>query len=277
MSIIKVMQQLVSQTGAWTLPKGKSSTILLDRVGMQFSQQAALLKMDVTHARRQIRLTNRGGQSAVSFVAWIVATVAQTLHVGNDSSSPDPQVSDRKPLTAESVAVSLIMDRVVGEHRVAVPLTIHGAECRTISDIESVIHRARALPLDPVAFVVGKSTGVRAALHRALPAFVRRRMLRRAANDRRRLDKVESNVIISTSGMGGRVKGWFIPTSRHPMCIGVGAVTPEAVVMNGSIEKREIFHMTLLLDNSVISGPSVSRWVSDLVRAVESAREFVPR
>jgi pyruvate/2-oxoglutarate dehydrogenase complex dihydrolipoamide acyltransferase (E2) component len=267
------MQQLVSQAGAWTLPKGKSSTLVLERVGIQLTQQAALLEMDVTRARRQIRLANRGGQSAVSFIAWIVGTVASTLR---DHPDLRPERSDNRGAPPDTVTVSLLVDRVVGEHRVAVPLIVHSAETRSISDIESMIHRARKVPVDPVTFLTGRSTGLVARLYRLAPGFLQRGMLGRAVHNQKRLDNVEANVVISTSGMGGRVRGWFIPTSRHPMCIGIGAVTPEAVMFNGTIEKREIFHMTVLVNSRVISGKAASGWVAHLVRSVESARELQP-
>jgi pyruvate/2-oxoglutarate dehydrogenase complex dihydrolipoamide acyltransferase (E2) component len=270
-SIIEGMQQLVSQPGAWTLPKGKSSTVVLERVGIQLTQQAALLEMDVTRARRQIRLANRGGQSAVSFIAWMVRTVAMTL---GDHPDLRPEKTKTQSGSQESVTISLLVDRVVGEHRAAVPVIIHRAETRSVGDIEAMIHRARTVPMDPVTFMAGKPTGPVAALYRLMPGFVQRAILSTAVRNRRRLDTVEANVVISTSGMGGRVRGWFIPTSRHPMCIGIGAVTPEAVVLNGAIEKREIFHMTVLLDSRVIDGKPASRWVSQLVRSVESAREL---
>lgn len=253
------------------MPKGKSSTVVLDRIGIQLTQQAALLEMDVTRARHQIRLTNRGGQSAVSFIAWLVGTVARTL-----SDHPDvrPDAPGKRRAGANTVTINLLVDRLVEEHRAAVPLVIHDAETRSVSDIEAMIHRARNVPMEAVAFVVGRATGPVAAVYRSLPGFIRRGILRTVVRSRRRLDKVRASVVISTSGMGGRVKGWFIPTSRHPMCIGIGAVTQKAVVLNGTIEQREIFHMTILLDSSVIGGKPASRWVSQLVRSVESASEL---
>lgn len=270
-SIIEVMQQVVSQPGAGIFPQSKLSTVEIDRTGARRRQVATLLEVDVTHARRQIRLTNRGGESAVSFIAWLVGSVARTL---SDHPDARPEMPGRRRMRRGTVTVSLLVDRSVGDHRTAMPVVIQDAETRSVGDIESMIHRARVEPVDVAAFIVGRSTGPAAAIYRSLPSFVRRGLLNRAVRNRRRLDRISGNIVISPSGMGGRVKGWFIPASRHPMCIGIGAVTPKAVVVNGTIQPREVFHMTVLVDNSVIGRRSVSRWISQLLRTMENAREF---
>lgn len=254
------MQQVVRQT-----------TVELDRTGVQRHHVATLLEVDVTRARRQIRLANRGGQSAVSFIAWLVGDIARTL---SDHPDARPEMPGRRRAGRSAVTVSLLVDRSVGDYRTAMPVVIQDAETRSVGEIESMIQRARNEPADAATFVIGRSTGPAAAIYRALPGFIRRSLLRMAVRNRRRLNRISGHVVISSSGMGGRVKGWFIPGNGHPMCIGIGAVTPKAVVVNGTIEPREVLHMTVLVDNSVIGSSSVSRWMSQLLRSVESAREL---
>jgi hypothetical protein len=88
------------------------------------------------------------------------------------------------------------------------------------------------------------------------------------------LHRIRGNVLISSPGMGGRLKGWFIPSNRHPICIGIGAVTPKAIVLNGRIESREVLHMAVLIDQKAISAKAVSAWISHLVRYLENAAEL---
>jgi len=264
------MQQVTSRPGADTrLHTLRSSSVVIESVGIHLKQQAALLEMDVTRTRQLIRLANRGSHSAVSFIAWLVATIAQTLksHPDARADSAGPRHSDADPVT-----ISLLVDRTVGNHRVTVPLTIRSADTRTLSEIEMMITRARSVPMDEAALVTGRSTGAVATIYRALPAFAREGLLQRAVKVRKRRPRATGTVLVSASGMGGRVRGWFIPTSRHPMCIGIGGVTPKALVINGAIRQSEVFHMTVVLDGSVIDKTAASRWISELVRAVENAR-----
>ena len=271
MSIIEVMQQAVSQPAAGPFPQSKLSTVNLDDIGVRRRHVATLLEVDVTRARHQIRLTNRGGESAVSFMAWLVGNVARTL---SDHPDARPAIPGRRRVRRDTVTVSLLVDRSVGDYRAAMPLVIQDAETRAVGDIDSMIQRARDEPADAATFVAGRSTGPAAAIYRVLPALLRRGLLGIAVRNSRRLNRISGNVVISTSGMGGRVKGWFIPTGRHPICIGIGAVTPKAVVVNGTIEPREVLHMSVLVDNSVVDGTPASRWMSRLLRSMESAREL---
>ena len=243
----------------------------LDRAPAKRHHAATLLEVDVTHARRQIRLTNRGGESAVSFIAWLIGNVARTL---SDHPDARAEMPGRGRTDRDIVVVSVLVDRSVGDYQTAMPVVIQDAQTQSVSDIESMIQRARVEPVDAATFVVGRSTGPAAAIYRALPGFTRHGLLRIAVRNRRRLNRINGHIAISSSGMGGRVKGWFIPTGRHPVCIGIGAVTPKAVVINGAIEPREVLHMSVLVDNNVVGSTSTSRWISQLLRSMESAREL---
>ncbi len=246
----------------------------LDRTRDQRRHVATLLEVDVTRARQQIRLTNRGGESAVSFIAWLVGSVARTL---SDHPDARPKIPGHKRGHRDAVTVSLVVERSVGDHRTGVPLVIQDAQTRSVSEIESMIRRARNSPADAATLVIGRSTGPAAAIYRSLPGFIQHRLLRNAVHSRRLLNRISGNIVISSSGMGGRVKGWFIPAIQHPMCIGLGAVTPKAVVVNGTIEPREVLHMSVLVDNSVVGDRPASRWISQLLRSMECARDLQTR
>ena len=262
MSIIEVMHHVVTRSAK--NPSPKQSTVTLDRIGVQHTQEAVLLEVDVSNARRLIRLANRGAQSAVSLIAWLICSVARTL-------ADHPETGGT---ASDGITVSVLVDRNVGSHRVPIPVVIRNAASRSASDVQSAIERARATPADEANFVTGKSRGMAAALYRHLPGFVRRGLLRAATRNRRRLHRISGDVLISSPGMGGRVKGWFIPSNRHPICVGIGAVTPKATVINGRIESREMLHMTVLVDNAAIGTKPASRWISQLVRYMEGARDL---
>jgi pyruvate/2-oxoglutarate dehydrogenase complex dihydrolipoamide acyltransferase (E2) component len=77
------------------------------------------------------------------------------------------------------------------------------------------------------------------------------------------------NVAVTSIGMMGNVKGWFIPTSVHPLCFGISAITKKPVVVNDEIVIREVLNLTILLDHDVIDGGSMARFIKDLARNVE--------
>lgn len=245
----------------------------LGRIGLHRHHIAALLEVDVTRARRQIRLVNRGGQSAVSFIAWLISNVARSLAAHPQAHAM--RVSRRRIATFGSVNVSVMVEREVAGIRVPLPILITDADSRPVSEIEAVIRHARTAPVDPATIVIGKEpSGLGMRLYYALPGFVRRGLLKLVLRNPRRLHRTMGSVVVTSVGMGGRVRGWFIPRSMQPVCIGIGAVTPKAVVVNGTIEPREVLHMTVLVDHDVVDGAPASRWIAELLRAMENAREL---
>lgn len=261
------MHNTLSHTGR-TEPIRRTPTMPGDRVSMRTTHEATLLEVDVTHVRRLIRVANRGGESAVSLLAWLVWNVAATL----ESDGPVISVFGGEPNGPSGrVAVSVIVDRRVGPHRVALPVVITAANARTVDDIETTIHKARTTPVDVAGFVTGRPTGFVAAVFRAVPSRLQAGLLRCAVRRHRNPRDVQSDVVISSAGMGGRVRGWFIPSGNYALCIGLGAVAPKGVVVNGTIESRDVLHMTVVAAGSSVEAQTVNRWVSRLLRSMARA------
>lgn len=78
------------------------------------------------------------------------------------------------------------------------------------------------------------------------------------------------NVAITSVGMLGNLKGWFIPISIHPICFGLSSITKKPIVINDKIEIREILNMSILLDHDVIDGGQMVRFISALSKNIEN-------
>jgi pyruvate/2-oxoglutarate dehydrogenase complex dihydrolipoamide acyltransferase (E2) component len=271
--MIGVMQKGKNEISVQKFPRSRLSTVDLGRIGLHRHHIAALLEVDVTRARRQIRIVNRGGQSAVSFIAWLISNVARSLAAHPEAHAV--RLGRRRIATFDSVNVSIIVEREVANTRVPLPILITGADSKPVSEIERTIQQARSEPVDPATVVIGREGGGFAMrLYYALPGFLRRGLLKLVLRNPRRLHRTMGSVVVTSVGMGGRVRGWFIPRSMQPVCIGIGAVTPKATVVNGAIEPREVLHMTVLVDHDVVDGAPAARWIAELLRTMENAKEL---
>jgi pyruvate/2-oxoglutarate dehydrogenase complex dihydrolipoamide acyltransferase (E2) component len=67
-----------------------------------------------------------------------------------------------------------------------------------------------------------------------------------------------------------RPRGWMIPFSMHPLCLAFGSLNEQPAVHQGVIQKREILHLTALIDHDVIDGMPSARFVDDLVKKMEA-------
>jgi len=77
------------------------------------------------------------------------------------------------------------------------------------------------------------------------------------------------NVAITSIGMMGNVKGWFIPISVHPICFGISTINKKPVVVNDQIVIREMLNMTVLIDHDVIDGAAMARFIHQLSKNIE--------
>ena len=82
------------------------------------------------------------------------------------------------------------------------------------------------------------------------------------------------NVMITSLGMIGRINGWFIHKSVHPISFGIGSILKKPAVIDNTIAVREILNMTILLDHDVMDGAPMVRFLNDLTKYIESGAEI---
>jgi pyruvate/2-oxoglutarate dehydrogenase complex dihydrolipoamide acyltransferase (E2) component len=70
--------------------------------------------------------------------------------------------------------------------------------------------------------------------------------------------------------MIGKINGWFIHRSIHPVSFGVGSIIRKPVVVGNEIKIREILNMTILIDHDVIDGAPMVRLLNELTRYIET-------
>ena len=70
--------------------------------------------------------------------------------------------------------------------------------------------------------------------------------------------------------MYGKINGWFIPISIHPVCFGIGSIIKKPVVVHNQIEIREILNMTVLIDHDIVDGANAARFINLLIKDIEN-------
>jgi len=106
-------------------------------------------------------------------------------------------------------------------------------------------------------------------LYYILPGFARRTVWKYLLRHPKIAFRKMGNVAFTSLGMMGKVNGWFIPISVHPICFGAGSVVKKPVVVDDKIEIREILHLSVLMDHDVMDGANMARLIRDLVKNVE--------
>jgi len=78
------------------------------------------------------------------------------------------------------------------------------------------------------------------------------------------------NVAFTSIDLMGKVNGWFIPISVHPICFGIGSIIKKPTVIDDRIEISEMLNMSILIDHDVIDGAPMARFISDLSKNIEN-------
>jgi pyruvate/2-oxoglutarate dehydrogenase complex dihydrolipoamide acyltransferase (E2) component len=251
-------------------PSSRQLTMDLGKIGRGKHHVKALLEVDVTEARQKIRQYRQGGKK-IAFTAWLIKVIA-------DCAALHPPVSGfnrprgNKVVVFKDVDVSIVVEKAVSGTRVPLPYVIRKADQKTLDQIHAEIEAARSQTVeDEGNYVLGEqysTTGLKLFVH--LPAWLRLFLMRVLVfNNPQRTKHMMGTVMVTTVGMVGHTRGWMIPFSMHPLSLAFGSLNEQAAVYRGEIQKREILHLTALIDHDVIDGMPSAQFVDDLVKKLE--------
>ncbi len=231
----------------------------------------ALLEVDVTDALHKIKAIRVPGKK-LSFLAWFIKVLADTV-------AAHPPINGirkgrSRVVVFKNVDVSTIVEKKVEGVAVPLPLVLRDANHRSYYEISSEIQSAVAQAVqDEGDYVLGGGgdaalLGLAAALPQWLRLWIMRTFI---LSNPQRVQRMMGTVMVSSLGTGGRISGWIIPTSMHPLSIGIGSLTKKPVIHEGCIEKRTILHLTIAFDHDVVDGMPALKFVDDLVNRLETA------
>jgi pyruvate/2-oxoglutarate dehydrogenase complex dihydrolipoamide acyltransferase (E2) component len=247
------------------------ATFDIFEVGMGKHHISAMLEFDVTESRAKLRELRKKGVS-VSFNAWLIKVIATVLEKYPEAAA---YVYNRKKLIIfEDINVSLIVEKKTGDTKVPIPLVIEKANRKSAAEISGEIESAKKQDMKRGDIVLKQQSSAYQRLYYHLPGFIRRLFWIVLLKNPKAAFRTMGNVSVTSVGMIGKVNGWFIHRSVHPVSFGVGSVLVKPVVKNNEITPREILNMTVLVDHDVIDGAPMVRFLGDLTEFIENGREI---
>lgn len=247
-------------------PQSRIASFDVYAVGRLKHHVAALLEVDVTESRKNLREFRKQGKD-VSMNAWLIRAICASL-----TKFPEAAAylsGRRKLLKFEDINISLLVEREVEDQRVPIPLFLERANERSPEEITREIKEAGSRAMQENDIVLGKKTSFYERMYYYLPGCLRRLVWRYMISRPKLAHRKMGNVVVTSLLMMRQVKGWFIHRSVHPLSFGIGSIIKKPVVIADEIKIREILHMTILLDHDVIDGAPMARFVHDLTRRIE--------
>jgi pyruvate/2-oxoglutarate dehydrogenase complex dihydrolipoamide acyltransferase (E2) component len=206
----------------------------------------------------------------VSFNSWLIKCISHAVE-------EFPQIhgirkGKRKVAIFDDVDISIMIEREIQGQKVPLPYVIRKTNEKSISDIFTEIRDGQNQTVnDEGDYVLGdKKNDFMMRFYYAMPGFVRRMVWNRIIRSPFQTKKNMGTVLVTSVGMMGKINGWVIPVSVHPLCFAIGSIIKKPGVIGDKIEIREYLYVTALVDHDVVDGAPAIRALSKLTELVES-------
>ncbi|HEX7467263.1 MAG TPA: 2-oxo acid dehydrogenase subunit E2 [Methanobacterium sp.] len=255
-----------------SIPRSRIATFDIFEVGLSKHHIVAMLEFDVTESRARLRSLRKNGIT-VSFNGWLIKVIGNVLHKHSEASAY--LYNKKKLIIFNDINVSLIVEKKIGDTNVPIPLVIEKINEKSALEITEEIEKAKNQELTSDDIVLKKQSTSYERFYYYLPGFVRRLFWRVLLIKPKTAFQTMGNVAVTSVGMIGKINGWFIHKSVHPISFGVGSILKKPVVIENEVKIREILNMTILVDHDVIDGAPMVRFLKDLTNHLETGNEII--
>jgi pyruvate/2-oxoglutarate dehydrogenase complex dihydrolipoamide acyltransferase (E2) component len=249
-------------------PRSRIASIDVCAIGKHKHHVAGLLEFDVSESRKKIREYNKSNNNKISFNAWLLSVIGCTLKKYETLSSY--LIRKNKRIIFDDINISILVEKDLNGIKVPIPLIIEKANSSSIESIAKLIKDAKDAKLTDKDIVLKEKTRQLERLYYLLPGFIRRYVWKYLLKHPKLVYEKMGNAAFTSIGMIGKVNGWFIPISVHPICFGISSIIKKPIVIGDNIEIREMLNMTILFDHDVSDGAQMARFISELSKNIEN-------
>lgn len=249
-------------------PDSRIASIDICEIGKRKHHVTGLVEFDVTESRKKIREYNKSHINKISFNAWLISVIGYTIKKHETSSSY--LIGKNRQIIFDDINISIVVEKTINGIKVPIPLIIEKAHEVSVESITKQITEAKNIEFTDKEIVLHRKTNQLENIYYSLPKFLRRYFWKFLLKHPKLAFKKMGNVAFTSLGMIGKVNGWFIPLSIHPICFGISSIIKKPTVFNDRIEIREILKASILIDHDVIDGAPMARFINDLSRNIEN-------
>jgi pyruvate/2-oxoglutarate dehydrogenase complex dihydrolipoamide acyltransferase (E2) component len=248
-------------------PASRIATMDVCEMGKRKHHVTGLIEVDVTESREKIKIYNQGKKDKISFTAWLISVISCTIKEYETAASY--LAGKNKLIIFEDINVSIVVEKELHGQKVPIPLVIEKAHEISIESITRQIAEARSKEFTDKDIVLQKKAAKWERLYYVLPGFMRRYFWKYLLKHHKTAYNKMGNVAFTSIGMMGKINGWFIPISVHPICFGISSIVKKPAVIDKKIEIREILNISILLDHDVMDGAPMAHFIGDLTKNIE--------
>ncbi|MDQ7094787.1 2-oxo acid dehydrogenase subunit E2 [Desulfosporosinus sp. PR] len=251
-------------------PVSRIATIDIGAAGLRKHHIKALIELDVTEPQNLIRARKRQAET-ISFNSWLIKCISLTVEEFKQIHGI--RKGKRKAVLFEDIDISIVIERKVDGKKVPLPYVIRKTNKKSVSDIDEEIKSGqKQLIKGKRDYILGqeKKNRVLMKTYYLLPGFIRKLIWNRIIKSPFLSKQNMGTVMITSLGMVGKINGWVMPVSVHPLCFAIGSIVKKPGIVRDKIEVREYLYMTVLVDHDIIDGAPAVRALSKLTKLVEN-------
>ncbi len=249
-------------------PKVRIPTLDFLALGDNKHYVKGLIEFDVTEGITKIREHEKNTGEKISFTAWILKCIGQAASEYKEVHSM--MMGRKKIIKFDDVDISITVEKTVDGVKSPMPLVVRKTNKKTVKQINDEIRKAQSEQVNEATVLGSHDIKKKVKYYLSLPKFFRRFLIKRRLKDPIKVKQLMGTIIVTSVGMFGKLHGWPIPTTNHPLAFGVGAITKKPGVIDNEIEIREYLAMTILFNHDVVDGAPATRFVSRLGELIES-------
>ncbi len=251
-----------------SFPSSRIATVDIGVASQMKHHIRALIELDVTDARKMIAEKKKQNQN-VSFNSWLIKCISHAVEEFKDIHGI--RKGKRKIVIFEDIDISIMIEREIQGEKVPLPYVIRKTNEKSIAEIRNEIRAGQSQSInDEGNYVLGeKKNEFFMKTYYSMPGFIRRMIWRNIIRSPFLTKENMGTVLITSVGMIGKINGWVIPVSVHPLSFAIGSIIKKPGVKDDRIEIREYLYMTVAVDHDVIDGAPAVRALSKLTKLVE--------
>lgn len=249
-------------------PASRLSTIDIGIISHNRNSIKALIEVDVTDARNMIR-EKKKKQENISFNAWLIHCISKTVEQYKEIHGV--RKGKQNVIIFDDIDISIMIERNLNGKKVPLPYVIRKANEKSIISITEEIRAAQRQSIKHEGnYVLGEMKNrYLMKFYYMLPGFLRRGVWSKMLHNPFITKQNMGTVMITSVGMMGKINGWVIPESIHPLAFAVGSIIKKPGVKNNQIGVREYLYLTVSVDHDIIDGAPAIRALSKLVNLLE--------
>lgn len=243
---------------------------LITKEGWRKRNTHTILEIDITEARKMILNHKKTTNEKISFTAWVIKCITQTLSEHKDFNAY--RHGKKKIIVFDDIDIAVPIEKIVKDEARPRVYIIRKANEKSLKDISDEIRKVQKEKASEDAEILGHKTSRLENFALKAPVFAQRFLLWIARKNAILKKKYMGTAAVTAIGMKGYFPGWVIPLGGTASTLFVvGGITKKPGIIDNKISIREYIHLTITADHDIIDGGPLARFVERLNSLMEKS------